>query len=44
MLKYFKENHLVNYVTEQPKDWQEAIRVSCQQLVNQGYITEEYIE
>lgn len=44
MLKYFKENSLVNYIAEQPNDWKEAIRLSCQQLVEQGYITEEYVE
>lgn len=44
MLKYFKENNLVNYVIEQPDSWQEAVRISCQTLVNKEIITEEYVD
>ncbi|MDO4670439.1 MAG: PTS sugar transporter subunit IIA [Aerococcus sp.] len=42
MLKYFKENQLVQYVEKQPKDWQEAVRVSCQPLIEGHYITDDY--
>lgn len=43
MLNYFLENHLVDYAHQQPKDWKDAIRLSCQTLLTQGYITDEYV-
>ena len=43
MLNYFLKNHLVDYVHQEPKNWQEAIQLSCQTLLNQGYIKEDYV-
>lgn len=44
MLNYFKENKLVRYSEKQPHDWQEAIRVASQSLIDNGYITVEYVD
>lgn len=44
MLNYFKENKLVRYAEEQPHDWQEAIRVASQSLIDNGFITVEYVD
>ncbi|MHC5267817.1 PTS sugar transporter subunit IIA [Enterococcus sp. LJL98] len=43
MLTYFKKNKLVDYPIKQPKNWEEAIHLSCQTLLKEQYITEEYI-
>lgn len=42
MLKYFKEEGLVNYASEQPSNWEEAVRLSCQPLIDKGLITQDY--
>lgn len=44
MLEYFKVNDLVNYPDSTPNTWQEAIEVSCEKLLNRGYISNTYIE
>ena len=44
MLKYFKENQLVHYETKQPANWQEAVRLSSQMLINKDLITSEYVD
>ena len=44
MFNYFKENGLVNYAEYQPKDWQEAIKISCQLLIDKDIITEGYVD
>lgn len=45
MLDYFFEQGLVRYCEQQPQDWQEAIRLSCElllkkEIINQAYVTE----
>ena len=44
MLNYFKENNLMHYPSKQPENWEEAIRISCEKLVENNYITESYID
>ncbi|WP_124059496.1 PTS sugar transporter subunit IIA [Vaginisenegalia massiliensis] len=44
MLQYFKQAGLVQYVDQQPKTWQEAIQMSCRLLLEQGYITQDYVD
>lgn len=44
MLEYFDKHGLVKYVQNQPETWEEALRLSCQALIEQGLITEEYVE
>lgn len=44
MLEYFDKNDLVYYPSEKPASWEEAIRISCQKLQENNYITEQYIE
>lgn len=44
MLSYFKQNELINYPDNTPENWEEAIQISCQSLLNQQYITEQYVE
>lgn len=44
MLEYFKKNDLVNYPTEIPESWEDAINLSCQKLKENQYISEQYIE
>lgn len=44
MLEYFKKNNLVYYPAKTPKDWEEAIRLSSQNLITQEYISEKYVE
>lgn len=43
MLQYFKDKSLIHYVATVPDDWQTAIRLSCEGLVEQGYITADYV-
>lgn len=42
MLKYFYEHDLVYYPDEMPKDWEEAVRISCYPLKEKKLITDEY--
>ncbi|SJZ46390.1 PTS system, ascorbate-specific IIA component [Pilibacter termitis] len=44
MLKYFLENDLVRIVDETPSNWEEAVRLSGENLLEKGIITEKYIE
>lgn len=44
MLEYFDKHGLVKYVQNQPETWQEALQLSCQSLIEQGLITEEYVD
>lgn len=44
MLDYFKDNDLVYYPQEKPTSWEEAIRVSCEKLIEHGYASKEYPE
>lgn len=44
MLKYFKENDLVQFIDRTDCDWKEAIRLSCHKLLEHDYIGEDYVE
>ncbi|KAA9297494.1 MULTISPECIES: PTS sugar transporter subunit IIA [Aerococcus] len=44
MLKYFYEKGLINYPEDQPKDWEEAVRVSCDKLIEKNLITNDYVD
>lgn len=44
MLDYFKDNDLIYYPQETPVSWEEAVRVSCEKLIEHGYANEEYAE
>lgn len=43
MLEYFIKNDLVYYPSAKPDSWEEAIRLSCQKLKENTYISEQYI-
>jgi mannitol/fructose-specific phosphotransferase system IIA component (Ntr-type) len=43
VLKYFLENGLVNYSKEQPKNWEEAVRMSCDKLIEKNIISNVYV-
>lgn len=44
MLTYFYENDLVTYSDKDITDWQEAIRESCQNLLNKKLINQLYVD
>ncbi|EOL46577.1 PTS sugar transporter subunit IIA [Enterococcus caccae] len=44
MLKYFYANDLIRFCEETPDNWEEAIILSCQTLLEKGIITQQYIE
>lgn len=44
MLKYLKENDLAQYIDVKPSDWQEAITISCEKLINKNLITPNYVQ
>ncbi len=44
MLEYFKKNNLVDYPVDVPKDWEEAIAISCQKLIEQEYVSVNYVD
>lgn len=44
MLKYFLENDLVKYSEKEITDWREAIRESCQQLMEKKIIDQRYVD
>lgn len=44
MLQYFLDNSLVHYASQQPQDWQQAIRISCEALKRQGFVTDQYVD
>lgn len=43
MLKYFKENDLVQFIDRTDCNWKEAIRLSCHKLLEHDYIGEDYV-
>lgn len=44
MLKYFYDNGLIQFCTDTPDNWQDAIILSCQTLLEKGIITQQYID
>lgn len=43
MLKYFYENDLVRIYSNTPDNWEEAISLSCQNLLEKKIITQQYV-
>ncbi|MBP1043509.1 PTS sugar transporter subunit IIA [Vagococcus sp. BWB3-3] len=44
MLTYFFDHQLIRYCEEQPADWREAIKVSCQLLMERQIINQVYVD
>lgn len=44
MLNYFLENDLINICSQQPRDWEEAIRFSGEVMKKKGLVTDQYID
>ncbi|ALS37433.1 PTS system ascorbate-specific IIA component [Enterococcus rotai] len=44
MLKYFYDNELIQFCTDTPDNWQDAIILSCQTLLEKGIIKQQYID
>ncbi|MBO0423482.1 PTS sugar transporter subunit IIA [Enterococcus plantarum] len=44
MLKYFYDNNLIRFCEETPENWEEAVILSCQTLLEKGMITQQYID
>lgn len=44
MLNYFYEKDYIRFSTKQPKSWQEAIQMSCQNLLEKSVITQVYVD
>jgi PTS system ascorbate-specific IIA component len=44
MLKYFYENDLVRLPETMPNNWEESIRLSGENLMEKGIITEQYLD
>ncbi len=43
MLQYFYDNDLINITNQEPKDWEEAIRISGKVLKEKELISDQYI-
>lgn len=44
MLKYFYDNNLIHFCEETPSNWEDAVILSCQTLLEKGFITQQYID
>lgn len=44
MLQYFYDKDLVKIAEQQPQNWEEAIRVSCENLMDKQLINQLYVE
>lgn len=44
MLKYFYDNDLIHFCEETPLNWQEAVRLSCQTLLDKEIISQKYVD
>ncbi len=44
MLSYFYDNDLVRICDQQPSNWEEAIRMSCENLIEKSIIDDTYVE
>lgn len=44
MLKYFYDNELIRFCDETPDNWEDAVILSCQTLLEKGIITQQYVE
>ncbi|MBO0470953.1 PTS sugar transporter subunit IIA [Enterococcus sp. DIV0242_7C1] len=44
MLKYFYDNDLIRFCEEGPSNWEEAVVLSCQTLLEKKMITQQYVD
>lgn len=44
MLSYFLENDLVRFSEKKPANWQEAIQISCENLLEKNIISQLYVD
>ena len=44
MLQYFYDHNLIYYPEKSPKDWEEAIKMSCHALKKQKIVTDQYVD
>ncbi|MGC6768336.1 PTS sugar transporter subunit IIA [Enterococcus sp. LJL51] len=44
MLKYFYENDLVRFSEKKPGNWEEAVQISCDNLLEKKIINQTYVE
>lgn len=44
MLEYFYDNDLVRICSETPANWEEAVQMSCQNLLEKEIITQQYVD
>lgn len=44
MLNYFYDQDLVRILDQQPQNWEEAIRLSCVNLIDKEIINQQYVE
>ena len=44
MLKYFYDRDLIRFSGKQPENWEEAITISCQNLLDKKIISQTYID
>lgn len=44
MLRYFHDKDLVRIPDKQPDNWEEAIRISCENLIDKAIIDQTYVD
>ncbi|MBO0440895.1 PTS sugar transporter subunit IIA [Candidatus Enterococcus ikei] len=44
MLKYFYDNDLINFCEKTPSNWEDAVILSCQTLLEKGIIAQQYVD
>lgn len=44
MLKYFYDNDLIRFCEETPSNWEDAVILSCQTLLEKEIITQQYVD
>lgn len=44
MLTYFYENNLIRFCNESPSNWEEAVQLSCETLLEKEIINQQYVD
>lgn len=44
MLKYFYDNDLIRFCDKTPDNWEDAVILSCQTLLEKSIITQQYVD
>ncbi|MEI5995037.1 PTS sugar transporter subunit IIA [Candidatus Enterococcus mansonii] len=44
MLKYFYDNDLIRFCEQTPSNWEDAVILSCQTLLEKEIITQQYVD